>query len=117
MVKEIFKWFMESLGPGIAEPEPYELSVTDELREQARGMVVNGDDVGNKIALKILLAFQLDSEEDRKILHRRLRIIEKHWIFRRATLIWLFIILMCIGILVWQHSFFLELPLPFFALP
>jgi len=105
------------MGPGIPEPEPYEINVTDALREQALGMVRNGDKLANGVALKILVAFQLDSEADRAQLHIRIRSIEKHWIFRRATIVWVAVAVVCIAVLVWQHAAILDLSIPTFDLP
>ena len=116
-MKRLFNWIIESMGPGIPEPEPYEINVTDALREQALGMVRNGDKLANGVALKILVAFQLDSEADRAQLHTRIRSIEKHWIFRRATIVWVAVAVVCIAVLVWQHAAILDLSIPTFDLP
>lgn len=115
MLKSILKFFADSLGPGIPEPEPYELSVTDELRKQAITMVTNGSAMtveDQRRAQKILLAFQLDSEQDRAILHRRLRRVEMHWVFRPATIFWVAIALTCLVVIILQHLGF-YIPLPF----
>ena len=101
MFKELRQWIEESLGPGIPEPEAVEDVVTDSIREFALSFIAKD---GNDLATKAMLAFHVDAEKNQKLSNVRIRRLEMHWIFRRATIGWVSTVLALFVLILFDHA-------------
>lgn len=109
-LRKVVDFITDSMGPGIPAPEPYEAVVDRSLRKKARAIAENGEQHSYREAIGILMAFQLDAENERREAFFRIRRLEKHWIFRRATMLWIVGMGATLAFIIYQH--FVEHGLP-----